>query len=102
MKHHLKAKFYGFPQAADSAYSRLRIDAIRDRSKPSGFRIEINPQRSKKHKDFIVGQVVAVARTVEKNGAAFSGNPIKLKKLVPYKHGEFYPARVLKEVLKGL
>lgn len=99
MKTKLNAELYGFYQAADTAYSRLRLDAVKDNSHKDGFRIEINPERSKLPEGFIVGQVIAVSRSVDENGTIFNGSPLPLKKLVDYKFGEFYPSKVLSTIL---
>lgn len=102
VKNYLNAKLYGFPQAADSAYSRLRIDAIKDKNSPDGFKIIVNPQRAELDKNHIVGQVVAVSRTSDENGNSFNGNPLDLEKLVPYKVGVDYHRSVLKTILESL
>ena len=99
MKAKLDAKLYGFPQAADSAYSRLRIDALWDVTSADGFRIAINPERERPADNFIVGQVVAVTRATDENGVVFNGHPVPLEKTVPYRFREFYPQKVLQSVL---
>lgn len=95
MSSHAKAKLYGFPQAADSAYSRIRIDAVLDHSKEAGFRIEINGERAPFPEGFITGQSIAVSRAVDAQGKILNGEPLELQEFVPYLIGESYPARVL-------
>jgi hypothetical protein len=102
MKKKLNAKLYGFPQAADSAYGRLRIDAIKDSRTKKGYKIKINSARAELDPDFIVGQIVAVTRATDEKGSVFNGKPLELEKLVSYKYGEFYPKKVLKEILNDI
>lgn len=100
MKNTLNAKFFGFPQAADAAYARLRIDAVADAASPDGFRLEVRPYQDELPKNFIVGQIVAVSQAVGPKGEIFNGRPLALEQLVPYRFDEFYPKVVLKEALK--
>lgn len=102
MKTKLNAKLYGFYQAADSAYSRLRIDAILDSNHKDGFKIIINPERAPLDPNLIVGQTIAVPRATDANGITFNGNPLELEELVPYRFGEFYPSVVLEKVLNRI
>ncbi|MBY0415109.1 MAG: hypothetical protein K2Q18_13140 [Bdellovibrionales bacterium] len=101
IKQQLDADLYGFYQAADSTYSRLRIDAIKDDTS-KGFHIEMNPQNDPLPKDLIVAQVVAMSRSTGPNGEIFSGKPLELKEFVPYRFNEFYPSKVLKKILDQL
>ena len=99
MKNNLNAKLYGFYQASDSAYSRLRLDAISDDSLPEEFRIVINSERAPFDPSFIVGQTIAVSRSTDAEGNLFNGLPLELEEMVPYKQGEFYPSIVLSKIL---
>ena len=96
---YLKAKLYGTNQAADTAYSRLRIDAIKDNNSTSGFKLKISPQRSELDKDLIVSQDVAVALSVDEGGKVVAGKPLKLDKFVPIKWDRDYHQEVLTVVL---
>lgn len=100
MKNALDATFYGFPQASDAAYARLRIDAIADEHAPDGFRLETHAISDDLPKGFIVGQIVAVSRTVNADGTPFNGHPIALDHFVPYRFGEYYPKAVFESALK--
>lgn len=102
MKTKLNAKLYGFYQAADAAYSRLRIDAVLDSNHENGFKIIINPERAPLDSNFIVGQTIAVSRATDANGNVFNGHPLELEELVPYRFGEFYPSVVLEKVLNRI
>lgn len=102
LKTKLNAKLYGFYQAADGAYSRLRLDAILDSNVDQGFRVEVNPERAPLAAGLIVGQTIAVSRATDAEGNVFNGNPAALEKLVPYKLGESYPEVVLSTILKDL
>lgn len=102
VKEKLNADLYGFYQAADSTYTRLRIDVIKDDSNSDGFKIEINPQYDPLPKNLIIAQVVATSRSTDAAGNVFSGKPLELKEFVPYKLGEFYPVVVLKKILDNL
>jgi hypothetical protein len=102
MKTKLNAKLYGFYQAADAAYSRLRIDAVLDSNHENGFKIIINPERAPLDSNFIVGQTIAVSRATDANGNVFNGHPLELEELVPYRFGEFYPSVVLEKILKRI
>lgn len=102
MKEKFNAKLYGFYQAADSAYARLRLDAIKDDSAINGFRIVVNPERAEFDKNFIVGQTIAVSRSTDKNGNLFNGYSLELESFVPYELDKNYPQEVLKEVLSKL
>ncbi len=95
----LGAKLYGFYQAADSAYSRLRIDAIRDPSLPRGFKLKISPQRADPPADLLVSQDVAVTLSVDENGKVLSGRPLPLKSFVPIHWDSDYHRDVLRAVL---
>ena len=95
----LNAKLYGFYQAADTAYSRLRIDIIRDESKSDGFKLNISPQRANSPTDLIISQDVAVTLSVDENGKVLSGYPLPLKKFVPIRWDGDYHQDVLKAVL---
>jgi hypothetical protein len=102
MKNLLNAKLYGFPQAADSAYSRLRIDAIWDDKVKEGFKIVINPEREEIDTNFIIGQTIAVSRATDKDGHVFNGNPLPLEKIVPYPFNEIYAKQVLHAAMEDL
>lgn len=102
VKEHLSAELYGFYQAADTTYSRLRIDVIKDDSHKDGFVLKINPQYDPLPKDLLVAQVVATTLSTDAEGNIFSGNPIELKEFIPYKFGEYYPSVVLKAILEQI
>jgi hypothetical protein len=102
MKTKLNAKLYGFYQAADSAYARLRLDAIKDESSVKGFKVVVNPERAPIDQDFIVGQTIAVSRATDKEGNVFNGYPLELQTLVPYKFGKSYSQEVLNAVLTDI
>jgi hypothetical protein len=102
MKDNLDAKFYGFPQAADSAYSRLRLDVLWDENSEKGFRIVVAPQRADTPDNLIVSQVVAVSLACDAKGNIFAGNPIPLNEKVEYQFGKYYPRAVLQAVEKHL
>lgn len=102
LKKNLNAKLYGFPQAADSAYSRLRVDVIRDKKSSDGFRIMINPQRAELDRNHIIGQVVAVTRSSDERGNSFNGSPLALEKFVPYRINSNYHRAVLETILNDL
>jgi hypothetical protein len=98
----LKAKLYGQPQAADSAYARLRIDAIWDVNEKNGFKVVINPERGEFDPNFIIGQTIAVSRATDAQGNIFNGNPLSLEKIIPYRFNEYYPKKVLQAVMEDL
>lgn len=102
MNNHLNAKLYGQPQAADSAYARLRVDAIWDTNSKDGFKIVINPERAEFDPNFIIGQTVAVSRATDAQGKIFNGNPLPLEKMIPYRFNEYYPKRVLNAVMEDI
>lgn len=95
----LGAKLYGFYPAADSAYSRLRIDAIRDPESRRGFKLEVSPQRADPPADLLISQDVAVTRTVDKNGKALAGRPPPLARFVPIRWDRDYHRDVLNAVI---
>ncbi|MFZ4712554.1 MAG: hypothetical protein ACOYL6_02470 [Bacteriovoracaceae bacterium] len=90
LKKYLKAKLYGVSQAADTAFSRLRIDAIKDNNSTSGFKLKISPQRSELDKDLIVSQDVAVTLSVDEEGKIVSGEPLMLDQFVPMQWDQDY------------
>lgn len=100
LKKELGARLYGFSQAADTAYSRLRINAIRDGSQPRGFRLEVGPQRAEPHPDLIVAQDVAVSLSVDAGGRPVAGRPTKLDRFVPVRWDQDYHHDALLEALK--
>lgn len=97
---YLNAKLYGFYQAADTAYSRLRINAVKDEGSPSGFKLKIGPQRAEMDENAIVSQDVAVTLSVDEKGNIVSGKPLKLNRFVPIKWDSDYHHDVLKAVIK--
>lgn len=102
LKQKLNADLYGFYQAADSAYIRLRIDVVKDDSNRDGFKIETNPQHYPLPNNLIIAQVVTTSRATDAAGNILSGNPLELEEFVPYKLGEFYPTVVLNKILDAL
>lgn len=102
MNNLLKAKLYGQPQAADSAYARLRIDAIWDANEKDGFKVVINPERGEFDPNFIIGQTIAVSRATDAQGKILNGDPLPLEKMIPYRFNEYYPKQVLKAVMEDL
>ena len=99
LKKYLNAKIYGFYTAADTAYSRLRIDAIRDSSAKDGFRLKVVPQRSGASPDLIVSQDVAVSLSVDEKGQVVSGKALPLDSFVPIHWDQDYHRDVLNVIL---
>jgi len=99
LQHHLKAKLYGFYPASDTAYSRWRLDVIRDPAQLEGFRIEVNEQDADWDKNLILAQDVAISLSTDENGVTLSGEPLSLDRFVPIRSDDYHQ-RVLKEVLK--
>ena len=98
----LNAQLYGFSHAADYAYSRLRIDVIRDDHTLDGFVLRVSPQRANFPSDVIVSQDVAVSLSTDEKGKVVSGKPLILKKFVPILSSRDYHSDVLKVVLKSI
>ena len=95
----LHAKAYGFYSAADSAYARLRIDAIQDSATPAGFVLKIHSPRSALNEEAWVSEIVATSRSTDAQGNILSGRPIRLEKVIPERSDENYHRSVLKAIL---
>jgi hypothetical protein len=95
----LNAKLFGFPQAADSAFSRLRIDFIKNPNSKKGYDVEINAHDAELNPNLIVGQIVAVSKATDREGNILNGNPLPLTKKIEYKINQNYSLEVLKSVL---
>jgi len=98
----LNAQLYGFSHAADYAYSRLRIDAVRDDRTLDGFVVRVSPQQASFPADVIVSEDVAVSLSTDEKGKVVSGKPLSLKKFVPIVFNSDYHRDVLKMVLKSV
>lgn len=73
-----RAKFYGHPQAADTAYSRLTVHAFLDSSQPKGFYLQIHPIRMALDTPSLFSQTLSVTRSVTASGTMVSGAPVAL------------------------
>ncbi len=70
----------GIPQAADTAYSRLKLQLFLDEKAPGGFRIAVDRREdSPMVSALVLSQGVAVTRSVEKNGRVVSGLPLEVQ-----------------------
>jgi hypothetical protein len=79
-----KAQFFGHPQAADTAYSRLTLQLILDRSSPDGFRIDVAPLSVQAKENLLLSQTVVVTQSVTEHGYIVSGKPVPLTKFIPF------------------
>lgn len=77
-----KVKFFGQPNAADSAYSRLAIHVYLDPTATDGFRLEVTPADAKPGKDVLVTQIVVVSQTVDSFGKILAGAPVTLEAFI--------------------
>jgi hypothetical protein len=100
MKTHANARLYGFYQAADTAFSRLRVDAITDNTTPEGFRIEINPHNADLSEQLIAGQIVAASLSTDSTGNILSGKPLPPDVLIPYRQNQYYPRAVFRAAIQ--
>lgn len=78
-----RIKLYGEHQAADSAFSRLTIDVVKDDSRFEGFRLQVRPIRITPTSGTIFSQTVAVTRSVTKDGVPVGGVPVSIDSYVP-------------------
>ena len=78
-----RLKLYGEPQAADSAFSRLTIDVVRDDTQANGFRLQVRPIRVTPTAGTIFSQTVAVSKSVKKDGVPVGGKPVAVDHPVP-------------------
>ncbi len=99
---YLNAKLYGFYQAADSAFSRLRINVIWDPKNQNEFKTQVSSFQAEFPENFLLGQIVANSVATDENGEVLAGRPLPLYKLVPYKQSQFYPTMVYKTIMNDL
>lgn len=73
-----RAKFYGHPQAADTAFARMTIHAFLDPAQPKGFTLKVRPIRTEMNPAPYFSQTVSVSRSVTADGTVVSGIPVPL------------------------
>jgi len=96
-----RATFYGHPQAADTAYSRLTINIHLDSKLKEGFRLETVPLYDSSSQNAFMSQTIVVTRSTTQNGTVVSGVPVPLDGFVPYtlQNKDSWPNEVLKHAL---
>ncbi len=96
-----RAKFYGHPQAADTAYSRLTINVHLDSNLKDGFRLEVVPLYDSSSKSAFMSQTIVVTRSVTHDGTIVSGKPVPIDEFVPLtrQNSDSWPNEVLKHAL---
>lgn len=96
------ATYFGHPQAADTAYSRLTINVILDSNLPNGFKLDVVPLGDPSSSKAFMSQTVVVSRSTWEDGTVVSGKPVKIDKFVPitYQSMDSWPNEVLKQALK--
>jgi hypothetical protein len=76
----LGAKIVGQPQAADSAYSRLKIQGFLD---GEGFHLKTVPLQAEDPEGLLFSQTVAITRSSTQRGSSISGIPVPVDRFVP-------------------
>lgn len=96
-----RAKFYGHPQSADTAYARLTINIHLDPNARDGFRLEIVPLFDPSSNEVFMSQTIVVSRSTTADGSVVSGVPVPLDGFVPRTlgNGNRWPSEVLKRAL---
>jgi hypothetical protein len=91
-----RAKLYGQPQAADSTYSRARIDV--EWTANEGFSTQVRTQFANVNDRTLFSQVVSVSLSTDAQGRPLAGRPLKLDRFVgddPFMDA-LWPAKVLR------
>lgn len=98
-----KARFFGQPQAADSAYSRISLHLILDEQSAEGYRLVKSPIYDPAPANTLVTQTIVVTQSVTADGRIVSGKPVPLTKFVPstLANKDRWPNTVLKKVLES-
>lgn len=78
-----RVRIVGQPQAADTAYSRLRLGVELDAKAPGGFSIKSLPQYGDVPKNILFSQVASISRSVTEDGTVVSGRPLPVDIFVP-------------------
>ena len=73
-----RVEIIGQPQAADTAYSRLRIGVELDQKAPEGFRLKMLPQYGNVPAEILFSQIASVTRSVTSGGQIVSGKPLSV------------------------
>jgi hypothetical protein len=76
----LGARIVGQPQAADSAYSRLKIQGFLDGGR---FRLKVASLQAEDPEGLLFSQTVAVTRSSTRDGSTVSGIPAPVDRFVP-------------------
>ncbi|MGE3756970.1 MAG: hypothetical protein AB7H97_04400, partial [Pseudobdellovibrionaceae bacterium] len=97
-----RARFFGLPQAADSAYSRLQINLEFDSTLPRGYKIEVAPLYAPIQNSTFVSQVIVYTQSTTASGEIVSGIPVTIDGFVPRTLQNFsrWPEAVLGEALR--
>lgn len=75
-----QVKLFGLPQAADSTYSRARIDV--EWSEESGYTTRVLNQSSPFSSKVLFSQVVAISLSTDAEGRSIAGRPLDLDRWV--------------------
>ncbi len=78
-----KTRYFGQPQAADTAYSRLTMHAVLNPELPKGFELKLRPIQTELEPAPFISQTVTVSRSVTATGEVVSGIPVPLDQFVP-------------------
>jgi hypothetical protein len=95
-----QVKLFGLPQAADSTYSRARIDV--EWTKDSGYFTRAVNEHSPYSSNVVFSQIVAVSLSTDVEGRSIAGRPLLLDRWVgldPFADKN-WPAKVLAEALQ--
>lgn len=90
LKEHLgeRVTTAGLPQAADTAYARLRLKLTLEPAVPGGFRVSVDQKGNDQPAmgELVLTQGVAVTRSVKQDGTVVSGLPLPIERAVdvPY------------------
>lgn len=96
-----RSRFYGHPQAGDTAYSRITINIHVGPSWPEGFHLEVVPLNDPSSRKALLSQTVVVTRSTTQDGSIVSGKPVALDEFVPLtlQNKKSWPNEVLKKAL---
>jgi hypothetical protein len=97
------AQFYGHPQAADSAFSRITLNVVLDKNSNSGFRIDKTPLYAPPNPETLLAQTVVITQSVTAKGVIVSGIPVPIDFFVPFnaENSSHWPNAVLQKALNA-
>jgi hypothetical protein len=78
-----KARFFGQPQAADSAYSRIALHLVWDEQSADGYHLVMTPIYDPAPANTLITQTIVVTQSVTADGRIVSGKPVPLTDFVP-------------------